>query len=188
MTKHALVTKAPASCSAKARRRDNCCIAAGAIAASVFAAVGNHAVASIAVLACVAPMIIGTDLRERRIPTPLIQASAVILAIAVSVTAATGQPSRALHATIGLVVVGGVFLAVHLASPRGIGYGDVRLAALTATAVAYGTGASVAVACAVVATAASGLSCLLRREQSAPFAAFLLPAALVAIAGAALNH
>jgi leader peptidase (prepilin peptidase) / N-methyltransferase len=163
------------------RRRDKWSIAAGAVVALLFAAVGNHAVASIAALACVTPKIIIADLRKRRIPTPLVHASAIILAFAAGMTAATGQPSRALQATIGLVVVGGAFLGVHLASPSGMGYGDVRLASLTGTAVAYGTSVSTAVACAVVAAAASGVSCLIRRRQSAPFAAFILPIALVTV-------
>jgi prepilin signal peptidase PulO-like enzyme (type II secretory pathway) len=84
-------------------------------------------------------------------------------------------------ATIGLIVVVGAFLGVHLASPSGMGYGDVRLAALTGTAVAYGTNESFAVACAVVAAAASEVSCLIRQQQSVPFAAFVLPIALVTI-------
>jgi Flp pilus assembly protein protease CpaA len=187
MTNHAPETALPASDPAKAHQHENWCVGAGAVAAPLVAAVGNHAVASIAALACVTPMIIAADLRERRIPTPLIHASALILAIAVGVTAAAGQPVRAVHATIGLVGVGGVFLGVHLVSPEGMGYGDVRLAALTGAAVAYGTSASLAVACAVVAATASGVSCLIRRRQSAPFAAYALPIALVIIATSVLN-
>jgi leader peptidase (prepilin peptidase) / N-methyltransferase len=188
MTHDASAIAPPAIGAAKARRRDNWCVAVGAVASLLFAAFGNHAGASMAALACVTPMIISTDLRERRIPKRLVHASAIILAIAVSLTVTAGQPSRALHATIGLVAVGGAFLGVHLASPSGMGYGDVRLAALTGTAVAYGTSPSVAVSCAVVAAVASAVSCLIRRQQSAPFAAFLLPVALVAIAVGALNR
>jgi leader peptidase (prepilin peptidase) / N-methyltransferase len=152
-----------------------------------FAAVGNRTVASFAALAFVTPMIIGADLRERRIPTHLIHVSALILAISVGVTMAAGQPRQALYASIGLVVVGGAFLAVHLVVPTSMGYGDVRLASLTGTAVAYGTSVSTAVACAVGAAAASGVSCLIRRQQSAPFAAFVLPISLVTIAGGSIS-
>jgi hypothetical protein len=35
--------------------------------------------------------------------------------------------------TIGLLVLGGAFLAVHLISPGGLGFGDLRLAALCGT-------------------------------------------------------
>jgi leader peptidase (prepilin peptidase) / N-methyltransferase len=188
MTDHTSTIAPPANDAANICRRENWFVAVGAVVALFFAVVGNHAVASIAALACVTPMIIATDLRERRIPTQLIHASAIILAIAVGVTVAAGQPGRALHATIGLVAVGGAFLAVHLISPAGMGYGDVRLAALTGTTVAYGTNASVAVACAVVAAAASAVSCLIRRKQSAPFAAYVLPIALVTIAVDTLGH
>jgi hypothetical protein len=187
MTGHASAVAPPAMGAAKARRRDNWSVAAGAVIALSFAAVGNHALASIAAIGCVTPMIIGTDLHERRIPTRLIHSSAIILAISVGVTAAAGQPSQALHATLGLVAVGGAFLAVHLVIPCGTGYGDVRLASLTGTAVAYGTSVTMAVACAVVAAAASGVSCLIRRHQSAPFAAFVLPIALVTIAGVSIS-
>jgi leader peptidase (prepilin peptidase) / N-methyltransferase len=187
MTDHASAVAPAAMGAAKARRRDNWSVAAGAVIALSFAAVGNHALASIAAIGCVTPMIIGTDLQERRIPTPLIHASASILAISIGATVARGEPSRALHATIGLVVVGGAFLVVHLISPNGMGYGDVRLAALTGTAVAYGTSVTIAVACAVVAAAAPGVSCLIRRHQSAPFAAFVLPLALVTIASVSIS-
>jgi leader peptidase (prepilin peptidase) / N-methyltransferase len=183
----AAIARSP-SAAANARRRDNWCVAVGAVAALLFAAVGNHAAASLGTLACVTPTIIVTDLRERRIPTPLVHASAIILAIAVGLTAAVGQPNRVLHAAIGLVVVGGPFLGVHLVSPAGMGYGDVRLAALTGTAVAYGTSASVAIACAVVAVTASGVSCLIRQEHSAPFAAYIFPVALVTITAGVLSH
>jgi leader peptidase (prepilin peptidase) / N-methyltransferase len=187
MTRHVPTVAPPVSDAAKTRRRDNWSVAAGAVGALLFAVVGNHAMASIAALACVAPMIIAADLRERRIPTQLIHASAIILTMSVGVTVAEGEPKRALHATIGLVVVSSAFLVVHLISPSGLGYGDVRLAAVTSAAVAYGTSVSMAVACAVVAAAASGVSCLIRRQQSAPFAAFILPIALVTNAVVAVS-
>jgi leader peptidase (prepilin peptidase) / N-methyltransferase len=188
MNDHALAITPPASDAAKSRRLDNWCVAAGAVATVLFAAVGDHAVASIAALGCVTPLIISADLRERRIPTRFVHASAIILAIAVGVTTATGQPCRALHAAIGLVAVGGAFLAVHLVSPNAMGFGDVRLAALTGAVVAYGTSVSVALSSAVGAAAASGVSCLIRRKQSVPFAAFFLPIALVTIAVDTFNH
>jgi leader peptidase (prepilin peptidase) / N-methyltransferase len=188
MTDHASTTAPRVNGAARACRRDNWCVAAGAVVALSFAAVGYPAVASIAALACVTPMIIATDVRERRIPTRLIHASAIILAIAVSLTVADGQPNRAVHATIGLLAIGGAFLGVHLVSPGGMGFGDVRLAALTGTAVAYGANVSLAVAGAVVAATASGASCLLRRQRSSPFATFVLPIALVTIAVSAVNR
>jgi leader peptidase (prepilin peptidase) / N-methyltransferase len=187
MTDYAPTIAPAASNTTRPRRRDKWSVAAGAVVALLFAAVGSPAIASFAALVCVTPMIIAADVHDRRIPTPLIHASALILATSIGVTAAGGQPSRALHATIGLVVVGGAFLSAHLVSPRGMGYGDVRLAALTGTAVAYGTNVSAAVACAVVAAAASGVWCLSRREQSAPFAAFVLPIALVTNAVVAVS-
>jgi leader peptidase (prepilin peptidase) / N-methyltransferase len=152
------------------------------------AAVGNHALAALAALGCVTPAIVATDLRERRIPTRLVHGSAVILAIVVVLAVASGQPDRALHAAVGLVIVGGAFLAVHLVSPSGMGFGDVRLAALAGTAVAYGASAGAAIACAVAAAAASGMACLLRRQRSAPFATFIAPIALMLLAVHAIGR
>jgi leader peptidase (prepilin peptidase) / N-methyltransferase len=187
MTDHAATIATPANVTTKPRRCDKWSVAAGAVVGLTFAAVGSHAVASFAALASVTPMIIAADLHGRRIPTPLVHASAIVLAASIGATVARGEPSRALYAATGLVVVGGAFLAVHLISPRGMGYGDVRLAALTGTAVAYGTNVSVAVVCAVVAAAASGVWCLSRRKQSAPFAAFILPISLITIPGVAIG-
>jgi leader peptidase (prepilin peptidase) / N-methyltransferase len=84
--------------------------------------------------------------------------------------------------TIGLIVVGGAFLAVHLISPSGLGFGDVRLAAICGTAVAFGTSVTAAALCVIAAATLAGATCGLARRPSVPLAAYLLPASLVTLA------
>jgi leader peptidase (prepilin peptidase)/N-methyltransferase len=78
--------------------------------------------------------------------------------------------------------VGAAFLVVHLVQPRGLGFGDVRLAALTGALTAYGT-ASVADAAfaAVLAAVVASIATVARRARATPLAPYLLAASAVAV-------
>ena len=62
------------------------------------------------------------DLRERRLPDVLTLTGAVAV-----LTAAAGF-GRGLSALLGALALGGLYLAVHLIDPAGLGGGDVKLA------------------------------------------------------------
>ncbi len=62
------------------------------------------------------------DLRQRRLPNGLTLVGAVVI---LTVCAGYGRGSAA---ALGAVSLGGLYLAVHLGAPAGIGGGDVKLA------------------------------------------------------------
>lgn len=113
-----------------------------------------------------------TDLERRIIPNAVLLGGAMIgLAIAVA-TDPSGLPERGI-AAIG---AGGFLLAIALAYPRGMGMGDVKLAAVMG--LFLGRAVVPAMAVAVFAGALVGLAMMARqgasaRKQAVPFGPFL---------------
>ncbi|WP_082104562.1 prepilin peptidase [Demequina soli] len=69
------------------------------------------------------------DLETRRLPNPLTAAFAITLAVVVLATAvATGDWSDALRSVIGAVALGLLYGIAFVAYPKGMGFGDVKLA------------------------------------------------------------
>ncbi len=77
---------------------------------------------------------VGTiDIAHLRIPTRILYAGAALGApLLVMASAGTGEWAPLLHALIASVVALAVFLIVYLVSPKGMGFGDVRLATFCA--------------------------------------------------------
>jgi leader peptidase (prepilin peptidase)/N-methyltransferase len=75
------------------------------------------------------------DLQVMRLPTPLVAGLAMIVAISTAATAMLSQlPGRIVTAVLAGAGVGGLYLLIAIVSPRMIGLGDVRLAAVLSTA------------------------------------------------------
>ncbi|MDV6013285.1 prepilin peptidase [Haloechinothrix sp. LS1_15] len=69
------------------------------------------------------------DLRERRLPDPLTLAACAAIGCGIGYAAvASGQPELLAGAAAGACLYGGAHLVVHLARPRSLGAGDVKLA------------------------------------------------------------
>ncbi len=92
---------------------------------------GGFAVAAYLVLAAALVALSVVDLERMRLPTPIVLAAALLglplLAAASAETHAWGSLGRA---AIAAAACGAAFLAIALAVPKGLGLGDVRLAAL----------------------------------------------------------
>jgi len=126
------------------------------------------------------------DARTKKLPNrivyPTLAASAVYLAVA----ALAGGPVDLLGAGIGFLAYGGGLLVVALVSPKGMGMGDVKLAALIGlvlgalglryVAVAAGLGILLGGVGAVVALLAGA-----SRKQAVPFGPFLAAGAVLAV-------
>jgi leader peptidase (prepilin peptidase)/N-methyltransferase len=126
------------------------------------------------------------DARTKKLPNrivyPTLAASAVYLAGA----ALAGGPVDLLRAGIGFLAYGGGLLVVALVSPKGMGMGDVKLAALIGlvlgalglryVAVAAGLGILLGGVGAVVALLAGA-----SRKQAVPFGPFLAAGAVLAV-------
>ena len=121
-----------------------------------------------------------TDLERRLIPNRILIAGAVAaLAIAVAT-----DPSSLPERGIAALAAGGLLLLIALAYPRGMGMGDVKLAAVMG--LYLGSAVSVALAVAVIAGSVVGIGVMLRegsgaRKQAVPFGPFLALGGVVAL-------
>ncbi len=111
--------------------------AAGALAAVAAAAVWvpetSAAVATgLALLVLVAAALV--DAVEHRLPNVLVGAAAVPVVGALAVAWVTGATDVVVGAAVGAALVGGPLLVTHLASPTGMGFGDVKAGAVLGAA------------------------------------------------------
>lgn len=84
-----------------------------------------------AVLAVGLVAVTAVDLDCRRIPTPLLVATAALgLPVLVAACAVRGEWWPLGRALVAAVACYSVMALIHIASPRGLGFGDVRLSAL----------------------------------------------------------
>jgi len=98
-------------------------VAVGLVAVALAVSAGA-AVVPLAPIAVVASAI---DLRWHRLPDRLTGAAAVVVGVGVLTAAVvTGDPALVGRAVTGAVVLAGLLLVVHLVSPRGMGFGDVK--------------------------------------------------------------
>jgi leader peptidase (prepilin peptidase)/N-methyltransferase len=71
------------------------------------------------------------DVRERRLPDRIVLPSVVVgFVLVVGGCLLSGEPGAAVGAVVGALVYSGVLLLLHLASPAGMGFGDVKLGLL----------------------------------------------------------
>lgn len=95
-------------------------------------------------LAVISPALTVVDVLEHRLPNALTIGSYPIMGTLLGLAAVIDrEPSAAVHAVLGALIVGGFFLLVAVAAGGGLGAGDVKLAALTAALSGwYGVGAA----------------------------------------------
>ena len=120
-----------------------------------------------------------TDLEQRIIPNKVLIAGAV----AGAAIAAVGDPGSLPERAIAAAAAGGVLFAAALAYPRGMGLGDVKLAATMGIFLGRNVGPALLVA--LLAGALVGLAMIARegaaaRKRAIPFGPFL---ALGGVAG-----
>lgn len=126
------------------------------------------------------------DLRHRKIPNRLIYPAIAVAAVVVAVADLAGSELNAIRGALGFLAYGTGMLVIALISPRGMGMGDVKLAALIGlvcgslglrfVGVAAGVGILVGGIAAVIALL-SGAG----RKSALPFGPFLAIGAAVAL-------
>jgi leader peptidase (prepilin peptidase) / N-methyltransferase len=121
-----------------------------------------------------------TDLERRIIPNKVLLVGAV-LAVAI---AAVGDPGSLAERAIAAAAAGGLLFAAALAYPRGMGLGDVKLAATMG--LFLGRDVAPAILVALLAGSLVGLAMIARhgaaaRKQAIPFGPFLALGALVGL-------
>ncbi len=113
-----------------------------------------------------------TDLERRVIPNKILLVAAMV-AVAI---AAIGDPSSLPERAIAAAAAGGILFAVALAYPRGMGLGDVKLAATMGLFLGRNVGPAIIVA--LLAGSLVGLAMIARdgaaaRKKAIPFGPFL---------------
>ena len=89
-------------------------------------------------VAVVGVLLAWIDWRTRLLPTRIIAPSYAAVAMLLVLASAIDQDWTAmLHAALGWALGGGTFLVMWFTYPKGLGYGDVRLAGLLAMALAW---------------------------------------------------
>jgi leader peptidase (prepilin peptidase)/N-methyltransferase len=113
-------------------------VTAGAF--TVTAAVVGWSVALVPLLGLAAGSVAmsAVDIVTLRIPTRFVYLTSAVVAVGLVAASVADPPVRRLAgAAIGAAVYGGALLVLHLASPRALGFGDVRLAALVGAVVGW---------------------------------------------------
>jgi leader peptidase (prepilin peptidase)/N-methyltransferase len=113
-----------------------------------------------------------TDLERRLIPNKILAVAAILGVAIAAATDPAGMPERAAAAA----AAGGLLLAAALAYPRGMGLGDVKLAAVMG--LFLGRNVAPAIIVALIAGSAVGLGVIARhgaagRKRAIPFGPFL---------------
>jgi leader peptidase (prepilin peptidase)/N-methyltransferase len=127
------------------------------------------------------------DVRERRLPDHLtLSGAAALLALVGAEAAITGNLAPLAGALAGAALMAGILLALHLASPRGMGFGDVKLGLLLGVLVGVRSVGLVlpALLLAGVLGAVVGVAQMVRRRRrdvTLPFGPFLVTGAVVAL-------
>ncbi|WP_239138396.1 prepilin peptidase [Actinoplanes regularis] len=126
------------------------------------------------------------DLRELRLPDPLVAA----LAFGAGIPLALLAPQRIGSAVLAAVLVGAGYLLIALLPGRGLGLGDVKLGAVLALLLGLAGGwpavAAGFVAAHVIGAGVAVFLLATRRRRVFPFGPALLLGALAGLAGAAL--
>jgi leader peptidase (prepilin peptidase)/N-methyltransferase len=146
-------------------------LAVGVLAAAL-ALTASLVVIPVAPLAVVATAV---DLRWHRLPDRLTVGATVLLGSSVVVAAvATADAGLVRRAVGGAALLAGLLLVVHLISPRGMGFGDVKLGVPLGLALGAASLAAVVVAVVVASVlgAMAGLVVLARHRDRARAFAF----------------
>lgn len=156
------------------------------LAAGIAAEAGTSGLAVGLVVGAVAAAAGIPDLCERRIPNVVVLAGLLAVVLVAGAVAVGGDRPVAGGVAGGAALGGGLLLALHLAHPAGLGFGDVKLGAVLGAAVAviHWSLAAVTLGLASV-IGALGALVLKGWRRSIPFGLCLGVAALVSVASAA---
>lgn len=120
------------------------------------------------------------DARERRLPDVWVGAASTGLVVTLVATSATGGDVDAFGAIAGALAMAVPLLALHLASPEAMGFGDVKAAAVLGAALGTVDWRLTAVALCLAALLGS-LVGLMSRRRSIAFGPHLVAAAVVVL-------
>jgi prepilin signal peptidase PulO-like enzyme (type II secretory pathway) len=127
-------------CGARLARRYAAVDVATGLLFGAAAAVVGWSAALVPVLALLAGLVAmsAVDLAVMRIPTRFVYLTTAAVAAGLAFATVVDGPARRLGGVaVGAAAFGGLMLVLHLASPRSLGFGDVRLATLVGAVVGW---------------------------------------------------
>ncbi len=153
---------------------------AAAIAALACTLVASVPLATGVALAATVPAVV-VDIHTRRLPDLLVGAAAVagIAVLVVDVTTGGSVPLAGI--VLGAVVMSGPMFLLHVASPRSMGFGDVKLGLVLGGALGA-VDWQLALSGLALAAGLTAVVALLRRRDTVAFGPGLLVGALLAVA------
>ena len=116
-----------------------CALVAGVAGAAVGWRLGWSPVLPVWIFLCIVGVLLGfVDWRTRLLPTAVIGPSYAVVAVLLTAAAVAARDwDSATRALLGWAVTGGLFLLLWFVHPRGMGYGDVRLAGVLGLALGW---------------------------------------------------
>ena len=187
-TDHQLGAQPPGFCVGRAwalagsagRRSATATVAVLIVVAVVAVTQAPFGVATVLCVVALVPAAL-VDVVEHRLPNAFVVASVVPVLVAI-VVSLLGSGDAAAGALAGAVLVGGPLLVVHLISPAGMGFGDVKAGTVVGAGVGL-LGATAAVLALVVALFAGAAWALAGHRRSVPLGPGLVVGAVLATAG-----
>ena len=141
-----------------------------------------------AVIGAVGTLLAAVDWRTRQLPGAIVNPCLLFsAALIIAISAGTADWASLLFAAGGWAVAGGLFGLIWLVSPRSLGHGDVRLAALLAMCLGWCDATALLPALFLALVLAAGAGLLLRlgrwlhRGQPIPLGPFLIAGAVTAV-------
>ncbi len=138
---------------------------------------------------CLAALVVPAlvDVREHRLPNPMVAAGAAVGLFASVATALVGGDVDVVGAAIGALLFATPPLLLHLVAPRSMGFGDVKLAAVLGAALGLidPLDALVALTLASLIGSAAGL---VARRRTIAFGPALVAGAVVTVVAEALTN
>lgn len=129
-----------------------------------------------------------TDLAEKRLPNRIVfLADAAGAALLLAGALLDGDAAKLLGAGAGAVAYSGIMLVIHLIAPRGLGYGDVKLAVLLGMFLGYlslwhvGLGFFLAYLFGGVISVLLVVTRIRSMKDAIPFGPYMMVAAIVAV-------
>lgn len=146
-------------------------------------AVAIGSAVAVAVVVALGTLAAAVDLRVGRIPNRLVALAGAAAIAGTAAEALASDPGRALAGPwLGSAAFAGPLLLAHLVSPRSIGFGDVKLAAVSGAALGL-VDARLGLVALCVATGATAAVGLVRRRAQLPLGPGLVAGTALALVG-----
>lgn len=121
------------------------------------------------------------DVRERRLPNPIVLSAGVVFVTTLAVEISLGRSVQSDHIAIGAAAMAGPLLIIHIVAPSSMGFGDVKTSIVLGAAVGA-VDWSLALGALAVASAGTAFVGLALRQRTIAFGPGLVAGAALVLA------